>query len=69
MPDVRDELQATGNKRRNAERELAETTETLHTLIPDAVVAGIPIAEIARLAGVSRQTVYTIQEQATQRRT
>lgn len=43
---------------------LSAVEEELRQLVPQAVAAGVPIAEVARLAGVSRVTVYKILKEA-----
>lgn len=63
MPDIHQALTETGNKRRNAERQLAEATDTLRKLVPQAIAEGISVTDIARLSGVSRQTVYNMARQ------
>jgi hypothetical protein len=43
-----------------AEQKLAREREALHTLIRSAHTEGIPIARIARAAGLSRQRAHTL---------
>ena len=43
-----------------AEQKLAREREALHTLLRSAHSEGIPIARIARAAGLSRQRVHTL---------
>lgn len=43
-----------------ARRRLREIRPALERAVRDADAAGIPRAEIARLAGTTRQTIYTI---------
>jgi hypothetical protein len=58
--DLRSELLEVGDKRREGERLRAEASEQLSELVPLAFEAGVPIAEIGRLAGLSRQGVYNL---------
>lgn len=55
-----DPLARAGQLRARHKRALQRSEEQLYALIVAAHFDGVPIAVIARLAGVSRQTVYTV---------
>jgi hypothetical protein len=63
---VEDELVQLGSERNRLESELASNIEAIVAAIPNATEAGIPFDGVARLVGVSRQTLYRWQEVARQ---
>lgn len=60
LEGLRSTLQTAGHKRQQARQLHRQAMTELADTIPDAIDAGIPITEIARLSGVTRQTVYNI---------
>lgn len=58
--DARQTLAQIGERRAAGERVRAEAMRDLERWAPAAVEAGVTRVEIARLAGVSRTTVYAI---------
>jgi DNA invertase Pin-like site-specific DNA recombinase len=58
---VEDELAKLGSERNRIESEAGANIEAVVAAIPDAIEAGIPFDGIARLVGVSRQTLYRWQ--------
>lgn len=61
---VEDELVRLGSERNRLESELASNIEAIVAAIPKAIETGIPFDGVARLVGVSRQTLYRWQEVA-----
>jgi DNA invertase Pin-like site-specific DNA recombinase len=61
---VEDELVRLGSKRNRLESELAANIEAIVAAIPKAIETGIPFDGVAKLVGVSRQTLYRWQEVA-----
>jgi DNA invertase Pin-like site-specific DNA recombinase len=61
---IEDRLARLGTKRAKLENEQAENIEAIVDAIPDAIGAGIPFDAVARLVGISRQTLYRWQEVA-----
>lgn len=60
-PDtVRERLADIGTRRARGEATSRQAMDDLAGTIEPAIAAGLTIAEIARLAGVTRQTIYTI---------
>jgi hypothetical protein len=59
---VEDELVQLGSERNRLESELASNIEAIVAAIPKAIETGIPFDGVARLVGVSRQTLYRWQE-------
>jgi DNA invertase Pin-like site-specific DNA recombinase len=57
-----DELVQLGSERNRLEGELAANIEAIVAAIPKAIEMGIPFDGVARLVGVSRQTLYRWQE-------
>ena len=55
------ELQAAGEARATALRQAEEQLDRIARLLPDALDGGVRITEIARLTGVSRQTLYELR--------
>ncbi len=55
------EAASLGQRRSNALREAEEQLDKLARLLPNAVDAGIGIAELARAADVSRPTLYQLK--------
>jgi len=55
------EAASIGRQRAIALREIDEQLDKLARLLPNAVDAGIGLAEIARVAGVSRPTLYQLK--------
>jgi DNA invertase Pin-like site-specific DNA recombinase len=62
--EVEDQLVQLGSKRNKLESKMAANIESIVAAIPRATEAGIPFDGIARLVGVSRQTLYRWQEVA-----
>lgn len=62
--EIREEIQAAANRWRSAAAEREKARNELSTVIRSATQAGISLAEIARLAGVTRQTVYSLERDA-----
>lgn len=58
--EVRSELVRAAQKRSEGDRLLREGEADLKRLVPLARQLGIPMAEIARLAGISRPWAYEI---------
>ncbi len=61
---VEDELIQLGSERNRLESELAANIDAIIGALPKAMEAGIPFDGIAKLVGVSRQTLYRWQEVA-----
>jgi len=61
---VEDELVQLGSERSRLESELAANIGAIIAATPKAIEAGIPFDGIAKLVGVSRQTLYRWQEAA-----
>jgi len=59
---VEDELVRLGAERDRLESDLAANIEAIVASIPQAIEASIPFDGIAKLVGVSRQTLYRWQE-------
>lgn len=59
---VEDDLVRLGAERDRLENELAVNIEAIVAAIPAAIEASIPFDGIAKLVGVSRQTLYRWQE-------
>jgi hypothetical protein len=59
---VENELLRLGSERNRLESELAANIEAIVAAIPKAIEASIPFDGIAKLVGVSRQTLYRWQE-------
>jgi hypothetical protein len=59
---VEDELVQLGSERNRLESDLAKNIEAIAAAIPKAIEASIPFDGIAKLVGVSRQTLYRWQE-------
>jgi DNA-binding phage protein len=55
------EFQAAGAARAVALHEADEQLDRIARALPDALNAGVPLAEIARSSGVSRQTLYELK--------
>jgi DNA-binding phage protein len=55
------EFQAAGAARAVALHEAEEQLDRIARALPEALNAGLPLAEIARSAGVSRQTLYELK--------
>jgi hypothetical protein len=53
-----------GRERREAESELAASTQAIIDELPKAQEAGVPLDTFAKLVGVSRQTLYHWREEA-----
>jgi hypothetical protein len=60
LDPLRVRLAKLGGKRAVMEGIQKETSTELPALVTEAKAAGIPIAEIARLVGLSRQGVYDL---------
>lgn len=58
--DVRVGLAEAGRRRADAERARAEAMADLTRWLRRGRGAGLPVTELARLAGVTRQTVYDL---------
>jgi hypothetical protein len=59
---VENELLQLGSERNRLESELAANIEAIVAAIPKAIEVSIPFDGIAKLVGVSRQTLYRWQE-------
>jgi DNA-binding XRE family transcriptional regulator len=59
-PTLKQRLYAAGVDRQRAEEQRTVTARSLHRLVHQAAKANISKAEIARVAGISRQTVHEI---------
>jgi len=55
------ELEAAGRARARALAEADKQLDRVARLLPDAVGGGLSLSEIARVAGVSRQTLYELR--------
>lgn len=60
MNDLRAELAKAGRLREEAETARAETLDRIGRLVRVGAERGLPVAEMARLVGVSRTTVYAM---------
>lgn len=58
--DARTGLREAGVRRAAAKRDRAEAMRDIADWAQRGLAAGLPVAEMARLAGVTRQTVYTL---------
>lgn len=58
--ETRQRLRDAADRRASAKAEWKTATDELARWIIAARDAGVPITEIARLAGISRQAVYTV---------
>lgn len=56
--DIRDELQAAGLARADHRQKEAEAMTTLTGLLRQGKAAGLTITEMAKAAGLPRETVY-----------
>jgi len=56
--DVRDELRSWQQRKLAADLAVVELQGELAALIPTARRSGLSIVEVAKLAGVSRRTIY-----------
>lgn len=56
--EIADGLELAGARRQLAEELRAEAMTEVDEWIEVAIDAGMPIAQIARLAGISRETIY-----------
>ena len=61
---LRDALATVGERRRIMREERAAIAEELRRIVPQAVAAGIPAAEISSLTGMTRSGVYDIVKRA-----
>ena len=61
------ELQAAGEAREKALRKADEQLNRIGRLLPDALGSGISLAEIARVTGVSRPTLYELRGRHSQK--
>ena len=57
------DLAAAGRRVKDAEKRRADAMQDLRQGIVENKTAGVSVSEIARRAGVTRQTVYTILEE------
>jgi DNA invertase Pin-like site-specific DNA recombinase len=57
---LRAKLTAAGTRRSAAVEAKAIASAELAELVPQAIAAGLPRSEVARLTGLSRQAVYNI---------
>ncbi|MGD0197556.1 MAG: helix-turn-helix domain-containing protein [Solirubrobacteraceae bacterium] len=55
---IEDELIRLGSERSRLEAEAGANLEAIVDVVPRATEAGIPLDEVARLVGVSRQTLH-----------
>jgi hypothetical protein len=60
MATLLEQVEKAAQRVTEAEQNLAREREALHTLLRSAHSEGIPIARIARAAGLSRQRVHTL---------
>jgi DNA invertase Pin-like site-specific DNA recombinase len=58
---IEDELVQLGSERNRLESEGGKNIEAIVAAIPKAIEAGIPFDGIAKLVGISRQTLYRWQ--------
>jgi DNA-binding phage protein len=58
---IEDELVQLGSERDRLENDLAANIEAIVAAIPKAIEANIPFDAVAKLVGVSRQTLYRWQ--------
>jgi hypothetical protein len=58
---IEDELVQLGSKRNRLESELGSNIKAIVAAIPKATEVGIPFDGVARLVGISRQTLYRWQ--------
>ncbi len=63
---IEDELIQLGSERNRLESELAENIEAIVAAIPKAIDVAIPFDGVAKLVGISRQTLYRWREVLTQ---
>lgn len=54
------DLEAAAHARNEALEQLADADAALHALVQEALQAGTPKTEVARRAGLSRQTIYNL---------
>jgi hypothetical protein len=60
MDEIRRALTIHGKARATAKAKAAKESEAIRALVPQAVAAGIPKSEIARLAQISRPALDTM---------
>jgi DNA-binding phage protein len=56
--EIRRELREAGRRRTDALAARDAATARIAELAPAATAAGIPMTEVARLAGITRQAIY-----------
>jgi transposase-like protein len=61
---IEDQIVKLGSERNRLESELGANIEAIVAAIPKAIEAGIPFDGIAKLVGVSRQTLYRWRDEA-----
>jgi DNA-binding phage protein len=62
--DIRAKLRTIGKRRAKVARERSEVAADTTRAVRAAREAGIPVAEIARLAGLSREAAYKVLRRA-----
>ena len=55
---IEDRAVELGVERRELQRALDTNSERIRRLLPEAVAAGIPLEQYAKMVGVSRQTLH-----------
>jgi hypothetical protein len=60
--DIEDRAIRLGDERRDLDNRVAENTQGIIDLIPEAADAGITFDNLARMVGVSRQTLHRWRE-------
>jgi DNA-binding XRE family transcriptional regulator len=61
MADIRAELADAARRKVDAESARAEAIADITRLLRSRRSTDIPVAELARLSGVTRQTIYTLR--------
>ncbi len=63
-PELRARIAAHGDRRREALAAAERELNAMRELLREALDAGVPIAELSRLAAVSRPTLYELRRRA-----
>jgi transposase-like protein len=61
---IEDRLIRLGRERKDVERALSANIQAITDAMTEAVDAGIPVEQVSKLVGVSRQTLYRWSEGA-----
>lgn len=61
--DIRSCLEEAGERRAQADQARDEAMHDIHRLLCEGLDAELSISEMARLAGISRQTVYDLLDE------